>query len=105
MGILVICSYKIRRGCEAEARRLLKEHMSLLRRHGLVTDRPAIQGKGAAGTVVEIFEWESAEKSRLAPSIPEIGAHWKAMAEAMNFTPLALLPEALRPFANFTALD
>lgn len=105
MGILVICSYRIRRGREAEARRLLKEHVPLLRRHGLLTERPAIQGKGAAGTVVEVFEWVSKEASRQAPSIPEISAHWKAMAEAMNFTPLALLPEAQRPFANFTALN
>ena len=105
MGILVICSYRIRRGHEAEARRLLEEHVPLLRRHGLITDRPAIQGKGVADTLIEIFEWESVEKSRLAPSIPEIGAHWQAMAEAMNFTPLALLPEAQRPFANFMALD
>ncbi len=105
MGILVICSYRIRRDRRADALRLLKEHVPLLRRHGLITGRPAIQGKGAADTVVEIFEWESAEKSRQAPSIPEIAAHWKAMAEAMNFTPLALLPEAQRPFANFKALD
>ena len=102
MGILVICSYRLKPGYHAEANRLLDEHVPALRRHGLITDRPAIQGLGANGSIVEIFEWESAEKSRAAPTIPEIGALWKAIAGVADFVPLASLDEAQHSFAHFT---
>ena len=101
MGILVICSYKPKPGMESEARRLMAAHVPLLRAHGLITERAVVRGAGKDGELVEIFEWESEEKSRAAPAIPEIAAHWKAMSEAMDFVPLASLPEAARPFAHF----
>jgi len=101
MGIIVICSFKPKPGCEAEARRLMAGHVRLLRRHGLVTERAVVQGTGAGGEWVEIFEWASEEKSRSAPAIAEVGSFWKAMAEAMDFVPLASLPEAQQPFAHF----
>ena len=104
MGILVICSYKPRPGHEAEARRLMADHVPLLRKHDLVTGRAVMQGEGKDGSLVEIFEWDSREKSIGAPAIPEIGAHWKAMAAAMEFVPLATLSEAQREFAHFTPL-
>ncbi|HXS08135.1 MAG TPA: hypothetical protein VN723_15190 [Rhizomicrobium sp.] len=104
MGILVICSYKPRPGHEDEARELMAAHVPLLRKHDLVTDRAVVQGEGKDGTLVEIFEWDSREKSVSAPSIPEIGAHWKAMAAAMEFVPMASLSEAQREFAHFTPL-
>ena len=44
------------------------------------------------------------EKSRAAPTIAEVGAQWKAMAEAMDFVGLASLPETQSPFAHFTPL-
>ena len=104
MGILVICSYIPKPGREDEARRLMDGHVPLLRRHGLVTERTVVRAAGKAGALVEIFEWASEEKSRAAPTIAEIGAHWKAMAEAMDFVPLASLPEAQAPFAHFSPL-
>jgi hypothetical protein len=102
MGVVVICSYKPKPGREAEARRLMAGHVPLLRRHDLITDRAVVQGAAKDGAWIEIFEWQSEEKSRAAPGIPEIGAHWKAMSEAMDFIPLASLPEAQRSFAHFT---
>lgn len=104
MGILVICSYKPKPGREDDARRLMDGHVPLLRRHGLITERAVVKGFGKEGALVEIFEWASEEKSRAAPGIPEIGAHWKAMAEAMDFVPLASLPEARASFAHFNPL-
>jgi hypothetical protein len=102
MGILVICSYKAKPGQEEKARQLVAAHVPTLRRHGLITDREAAKGEGAGGNFVEIFEWASEEKSRLAPTIPEVGNAWKAMSEVMDFVPLASLAEAQKPFAHFT---
>lgn len=104
MGILVVCSYKPRTDRAEEAKRLMEAHVPILRKHGLVTERAVVRGMGKDGALVEIFEWESREKSISAPSIPEVGTHWKAMAEAMEFVPLASLSEAQREFAHFTPL-
>ena len=104
MGILVICSYRPRPGHEDEARLLMQGHVPVLRRHHLITDRAVVQGVGKDGELVEIFEWVSAEKSRGAAGIAEIGAHWKAMSEVMDFVPLASLPESQHAFAHFSPL-
>lgn len=101
MGILVICSYQAKPGLEEEARSLLAQHVPTLRKHGLVTDRTVTQGEGAERSFVEIFEWASEEKSRMAPTIAEVAQHWKSMAEAMDFVALSSLSETQRPFAHF----
>jgi hypothetical protein len=101
MSILVICSYKAKPGRETEARHLIDSHVTVLRKFDLITPREVVRAHGPDGVFVEIFEWASEEKSRGAPSIPEVGAHWKAMAEAMDFVPLSSLPEAQHPFAHF----
>ena len=67
MGILVICSYRPKAGQDAQARRLMDDHVPLLRRHGLVTERAVVRGIGKTGDLIEIFEWASEEKSRSAP--------------------------------------
>ena len=104
MGILVICSYRPHAGHEDEAKLLMAGHVPLLRQHGLITDRPVVQGAAKDGELVEIFEWESVEKSRGAPTIAEIGAHWKAMSEVMDFVPLAQLAECQHAFAHFNPI-
>ena len=102
MGILVICSYRPHPGREDEARMLMAAHVPLLRQHGLITAREVVQGVAKDGELVEIFEWESVEKSRGAAALPEIGAHWKAMSEVMDFVPMAQLAESQHAFAHFT---
>ncbi len=104
MGILVICSYRPRAGHEDEARMLMAGHVPLLREHGLITGRPVVQGIAKDGELVEIFEWESIEKSSGAATIAEIGEHWKAMSEVMDFVPLAQLTEAQHAFAHFNPI-
>ena len=101
MGILVICSYRPHPGHEDEALMLVKAHVPLLRAHDLITERAVVQGTAKDGEIVEIFEWASREKSRGAPAIAEIGAHWKAMSAVMDFVPLAQLGETQHAFAHF----
>ena len=104
MGILVICSYRPHAGHEEEARALMQAHVPLLRQHGLITERPVVQGVAKDGELVEIFEWESVEKSRGAPAFAEICNHWKAMSAVMDFVPMAQLAECQHAFAHFTPL-
>jgi hypothetical protein len=104
MGIPVICSYRAKLGREDEARRLLAQHVPTLRKHGLVTERAVIQGEGADRSLVEMFEWASEEKSRMAPTIAEVAELWKSMSETMDFVPLSALSEAQKSFAHFKPL-
>jgi hypothetical protein len=104
MGILVICSYRPHAGREEEAKLLMAGHVPLLRSHGLITERAVVQGVAKDGDLVEIFEWESIEKSSGAAAIAEIGAHWKAMSQVMDFVPLAQLAEAQHAFAHFSPI-
>jgi hypothetical protein len=104
MGILVICSYRPKPGKEEEARLLMQGHVPLLRSHALITGRAVVLGVGKDGELVEIFEWESLEKSRGAPALPEVGAHWKAMSAVMDFVPLAQIAEAQHAFAHFNPI-
>jgi hypothetical protein len=101
MGILVICSYRAKPGREAEIRRLMGEHVPTLRKHGLVTERAVVQGEGADHGFIEVFEWVSEEKSRLAPTLPEVAQLWKSISEAADFVALSSLAETQRPFAHF----
>lgn len=104
MGILVICSYRPHPGREEEARLLMQGHVPLLQQHDLITERPVVQGVAKDGALIEIFEWQSVEKSSGAPAIAAIGAHWKAMSEVMDFVPMASLAESQHAFAHFTPL-
>jgi hypothetical protein len=100
MGILVtFLSGKARpRGRSAATSRSARAHIG---QHGLVTDRAVTQGEGADRSLIEMFEWSSEEKSRMAPTIAEVAGLWKSMSEAMDFVALSSLAEAQRPFAHF----
>jgi hypothetical protein len=54
---LLIVAYKPKPGKEEELLQLTREHVPLLRKEGLATDRPVIAAQAKDGTVVEAFEW------------------------------------------------
>jgi len=107
---IVICTYRVRRGREAEFERLLARHWPTLRTLDLVTDRPPQHFRGAeedgAPVFVEIFGWSSAEAAGLAHEHPEVMAIWEPMdqltearggrpnLEFPHFQPLSILGTA-----------
>jgi hypothetical protein len=107
---IVICTYRVRRGREAEFERLLARHWPTLRSLDLVTDRPPQHFRGAeadgAPVFVEIFGWSSAEAASLAHEYPEVMAIWEPMdqltetrggrpnLEFPHFQPLSILGAA-----------
>ncbi|HEY8157008.1 MAG TPA: hypothetical protein VII72_22975 [Myxococcota bacterium] len=80
---IVICTYRVRRGREAEFERLLARHWPTLRALDLVTDRPPQHFRGCepdgAPVFVEIFGWSSAEAAGIAHEHPEVMAIWEPM--------------------------
>lgn len=104
MGDIVIVAYRPFPGREQELRALAAEHVPILRRLGLATDREAIIAATPAGTIVEIFEWVPGAIAA-AHEHPEVAALWARYAEICDYMPLADLPEAQQLFAQFSPLD
>lgn len=53
------------------------------------------------GTVVEVFEWRSAQAVEAAHTDPAVLALWAEFGAVCDYVPLASLAEAQRMFAEF----
>ena len=102
MGRIVIVAYKPKPGKESELHNLTKTHYPILKRLDLVTDRTPIIMLAKDGTVVEVFEWLSAEAIQQAHKHPEVLKMWSAYSEACDYIPLNQLEESANMFADFT---
>lgn len=98
---VVFALYRPHPGKDADLRRLIGEHLPVLRRLELVTDRAPLLLRGKDGTYIEIFEWRTAESARLAHEHPEVARVWEAMGQIADFPVLEALPEAKEPFCHF----
>jgi hypothetical protein len=101
---VVIVAYKPKPGKEEELRTLTREHVPLLRREGLATERPVVVAKAADGALIEVFEWEAGgvEKAHSNPAVLRL---WERYWEACSVIPLNTLPEAGSPFAGFAPVE
>ena len=104
MGKIVIAAYRPKPGAEAELHRLVREHVPRLRALGLATDRASIAMKAADGTVLEVFEWASADAIAVAHEHPEVQAMWGEFAAVCDFAPPSAAAELARPFPDFEPL-
>jgi hypothetical protein len=104
-GRLVICAFKPKSGLQDELLSVVEKHWRILKAEQLVTDRPRSAMQAADGTIVEVFEWKSAEAIEKAHHNPVVLALWKEFEAACEYIPLASLPESLHPFSEFTPLD
>jgi len=101
LGVVVVVAYKPRPGQEEQLLQLTREHVPLLRREGLATDRPVCAMRAADGTIVEVFEWKSQEAIAAAHQNAAVQALWSRYQEACEYVPLATLPECQQMFAGF----
>jgi hypothetical protein len=100
----LIVAYRPKPGRQAEMEQLTREHVPLLRREGLATNRAVVAARAADGTIVEVFEW--AERgSQLAHSNPAVRKLWERYAAACEIVPLTGLAELSTMFASFTPMD
>ena len=104
MGRFVIAAYKPKPGCEAALFAAVGKHAAVLRAEQLISDRPVHAMRAADGTIVEVFEWQSAEAIERAHANPAVQALWAEFGAACEYLPLARLPEAQQMFAEFEPL-
>jgi hypothetical protein len=101
MGRFVIASYTPKPGREADLAALVSKHMGVLRAEGLVTERPAYAMRAKDGTILEVFEWLSAEAVEAAHTNASVMELWGEFGEVCDFRPLAGLAECEGMFAEF----
>jgi quinol monooxygenase YgiN len=101
MGRFVIVAYKPKPGKEEGLRAAVAKHLRVLREENLVTEREASVMRAADGTVIEVFEWLSAEAIAKAHGNPAVQALWGEFAAVCDYVPLASLNEAQQMFAEF----
>lgn len=101
MGRFIIAAYKPKPGLETQLDAVVAKHLKVLAAEDLVTDRPAHVMRAADGTVVEVFEWRSAEAIERAHSSPAVGQLWAEFAAVCDYVPLVSLNEAQQLFAEF----
>jgi hypothetical protein len=105
MGRVVIVAMRPKPGCAVQLKKLVTEHVGVLRREGLVTDRNPIITESADGTVIEVFEWKSKDAIDAAHENPVVIDLWGRFAEVCDFMPLGEVAEAADLFSEFDALN
>ena len=100
----VIAAFKPKPGKDAELAAFVEKHWGILKREGLVTDRPRYAMKANDGTIIEVFEWRSPKAIEQAHHNPAVLALWAEFEAACEYVPLASLPESLHPFSEFQPL-
>ena len=102
---IVFALYRPHPEKDAALRRLIARHIPALRRLELITDRAAVLARAGDGTYVEVFEWVSETAARSAHDHPDIAEIWDGMEAIADFTTLASLAEARRPFTHFEPVE
>ncbi len=105
MGRFVIAAYRPKPGRQAQLIELVSRHAGVLRAQGLISDRSAYVMRAAGGTVLEVFEWRSAEAIDEAHRNSAVQALWAEFGDACAYAPLIELAEAQHPFAEFDAVS
>jgi len=104
MGRIVIVAYRPKPDCAAALDRLVADHVPYLRSLGLVSDRAPVVMRAGDGTVVEVFEWISADAIGRAHKSAEVQDLWLQFATVCDYVPVAEVAEAAALFSEFEAM-
>lgn len=104
MGRIVIAAFKPLPDRHHELREVVTKHWRILQEQGLVTERPRMVMQAADGTLLEVFEWRSAEAIEQGHKNPAVLALWAEFEAACEYVPLSSLAETQHPFSEFDAL-
>lgn len=104
MGRIVIAAYRPKPGKAEDLKALVGTHVDRLRERGLVTDRAPVAMEAEDGTVIEVFEWASAEAIDKAHKDPVVLEIWAEFGEACEYVPICETEEGKRVFSEFTPL-
>ena len=104
MGRFVIVAYKPKSGQEPALLAAVEKHARVLRFENLISEQPVHAMRAADGTIVEVFEWLSAEAIERAHTNPAVQALWAEFGAACEYVSLSSLAECHQLFAEFEAV-
>ena len=104
MGYTVIVGYKPKPGKEEALKEVMKTHLPILLQQGLVRDKESYMMEAADGTIIEVFEWLSAEAVEKAHNNPAVLEMWGKYAEVCDYVPIGTVPESAKLFSSFKPL-
>lgn len=105
VGRFTIVAYTPKAGKELDLIAAVRKHLNVLRSEQLVTDKPGYVMRAGDGTIVEVFEWRSAESIKQAHTNSAVQALWAEFGAACDYTPLGKLKESHDMFAEFDAVS
>jgi len=105
MGIIVITCFKPKEGKSEELLEVIKDHMPVLRRENLVTDKVCHVMKSNNGCIIEVFEWESQEAINEAHKNKNVLALWDRFEKVCEYVSLSELEETKGIFPGFEPID
>jgi hypothetical protein len=98
---ITVALYRPMAGKDAELSQLIAEHIPVLRKLELITERPSVLFKSNNGTYIEIFEWRAADSAFKAEQHPEVAQIWEAMAKIAELPTIGSLEESKFHFPQF----
>ena len=106
MPEIVFALYRPKPGRASDLLAIVTEHVPALRKLGLVTVRaPIVARSRKDGTIIEVFEWASAETIERAHRDPVVQKHWARFAECAEYPTFGQLAEASEVFAGFEPVN
>ena len=105
LGQFVIVVYHPRAGKEDQLIEMVRAHVPMLRLEGLATTRPSQVMRSSDGTILEIFEWMSAEATEAAHTNVAVQAMWGRFGAVCEFGRLGDLEESKHLFPHFEPID
>jgi hypothetical protein len=105
MGRIAIACYRPKAGQAEALRSLVRTHVATLRSIGLVTGRPPITMEAGDGTIVEVFEWASAEAIQAAHGHAVVLKMWEEYGKLCDYVPISQVAEASQLFSEFAPVE
>ena len=101
---IVMVAYKPKPGKEIELKTLALDHHSRLKVEDLVTDRSPILMQSQDGTIIEVFEWKSAEAIQQAHTNKAVGQMWQEFSQVSEYVPIGKVSESSNIFADYSCI-
>ncbi|HRI86468.1 MAG TPA: hypothetical protein PK536_13580 [Ignavibacteria bacterium] len=105
MGIIVIACFKPKEGKDNELLEVIKDHMPVLKKEGLITERDSVVMRSTNGCILEVFEWKSKEAIDHAHENPNVLELWKRFESTCSYETLSSIEESGSMFPGFQPVD
>ncbi|WP_276372992.1 hypothetical protein [Chryseolinea sp. H1M3-3] len=102
-GVIVI--YRPKKGMDQQVIQLVREHISILRQQNLATKKSPIVMRAKDGSIIEIFEWISAEAIANAHENKAVQELWGKFSSVCDYEIPVNVEEFHSVFSEFEVIE